>query len=33
MVGRVVDGAYHEESPCRVVEKDCGRYDEHCEPD
>lgn len=21
---------YHEEGPCRVVEKDCGGYDEHC---
>ncbi len=21
--------AYHEESPCRVVEKDCSRYNEH----
>lgn len=23
----------HEESPCGVVEKDCGRYNEHCKPD
>ncbi len=31
--GRVValglGEAYHEESPCRVVEKDCSRYNEH----
>ncbi len=22
--------AYHEKSPCRIVEKDCSRYNEHC---
>ena len=24
------DGAYHEKCPCRVIEKDCSRYNEHC---
>ena len=30
MAIRFFNGAYHEKSPCCVVEKDCSRYDEHC---